>query len=307
MPQFNVIMNFKWVLFLFVALNYQAFGQIKVLDKLEVLYDQGHYKMVLNRANRLLDQPDYDFSYKPTFYKSMALFQLADQGMWAMFHKNALQEARELMAVVMSSPDGMRVFNTHLNHVVQLKRDLMKRSLNYKSEGSTKKYDELSQVIMGIFEKVPDADDVVIPRPVIKDEAPKENSKSKSLREEVVAYAKTQLGAPYKWAGTSSAGFDCSGFTSFVMKKFNVELSRRAEEQYEQSTKIKESNAQKGDLVFFNNGSGISHVGILISEKGQPLTMIHSSSSKGIIVTNIEESEYWLKRVYSFGTYIKVD
>lgn len=299
----------RFILFILV-LSFSArpaYSQIKALDKLEVLYDQGHYKMVLNRANRLLDQPDYDFSYKPSFYKSLALFQLADHGLWGVMNKNAYQEARELLVMVASTPEGMKVFNTHLNHVVQLKRDLITRSLNYKSAGENEKFDELSQILIGLFDKVPDADLQPLPRPTVMDEPIKENNKTKNQREEIVTFAQKQLGVPYKWAGTTTAGFDCSGFTSYVMDKFDIELSRRAEDQYNESTKIKEKNAQKGDLVFFNNGSGISHVGIIISDKGQPLTMIHASSSKGVIVTNIEESEYWLKRVYSFGTYIKAD
>ena len=33
--------------------------------------------------------------------------------------------------------------------------------------------------------------------------------------------------------------------------------------------------------------------------------MIHASSSKGIVITNVEESEYWLKRIYGFGTFVE--
>src|SRR5688500_752497 len=98
-----------------ICISFASFGQVKTLYKLEVLDDQGHYKMVLRKANRLLDQPDYDYSYKPEFYKSLALFQLADQGLWAEFHPKALQEARELFSVVIASPEGIKVFNTHLN------------------------------------------------------------------------------------------------------------------------------------------------------------------------------------------------
>jgi hypothetical protein len=49
---------------------------------------------------------------------------------------------------------------------------------------------------------------------------------------------------------------------------------------------------EPGDLVFFDNGSGISHVGIIVSDKGKPLVMIHASSSKGIIITDIEKSDF---------------
>lgn len=290
----------------FISLT--SFGQVKALDKLEVLYDQGHYKMVLRKANRLLDQPDYDYSYKPEFYKSLALFQLADQGLWAQFHPKALQEARELFSMVLASPDGIKVFNTHLNHVSQLKRDLVTKALAYKSEGKQDKYDEIQQILFGLFDRIPDLDvPGEIQPPVVDAPEIKETAATSKEREEIIKYAKKQLGVPYKWAGVDPNGFDCSGFTSFVMKEFKVTLSRRAEDQYNSSVKVKQKNAQKGDLVFFNNGSGISHVGIIVSAKGEPLTMIHASSSKGVIITNIEESEYWLKRLYAIGTYVKGD
>lgn len=294
---------FFLVLFLNASISVHA--QVKALDKLEVLYDQGHYKMVVSKANRLLDQPDYDYSYKPEFYKSLALFQLADKGLWGMLHKNALQEARELLSIVTSSPEGMRIVNTHLNHVVRLKSDLVRRSLEYKSAGETDKYEEIQQILFGFFEQIPSLDGPNdVKQPKVEETVVETNPKSNEKRDKVVEYAQKCLGSPYKWAGTDPKGFDCSGFTTYVMQEFGVILERRAEDQYTKSAKIKAQNAQKGDLVFFNNGSGISHVGIIISEKGEPLKMIHASSSKGVIITNIEESEYWLKRLYGFGTYL---
>ncbi|MNJ91989.1 putative endopeptidase p60 precursor [compost metagenome] len=289
-----------------VCISFSTFGQVRALDKLEVLYDQGHYKVVLRKANALLDQPDYDYSFKPEFYKSLALFQLADKGLWGQIHPKALQEARELFSMVLASPEGIKVFNTHLNHVSQLKRDLVNKALAYKAEGKQAKYDEIQQILFGLFDRIPDLDvPGEIHPPVVDAPEIKETAASSKQREEIVKYAKKQLGVPYKWAGVDSKGFDCSGFTTFVMKEFNVSLGRRAEDQYSSSTKVKQRNAQKGDLVFFNNGSGISHVGIIISAKGEPLSMIHASSSKGVIITNIEDSEYWLKRLYAIGTYVK--
>jgi cell wall-associated NlpC family hydrolase len=75
-------------------------------------------------------------------------------------------------------------------------------------------------------------------------------------------------------------------------------------DQYNDAPKVKVKNAQKGDLVFFDNGSGVSHVGIVVSEKGSPLMMIHSSSSKGVIITDVTKSAYWTKRLKGFGTYV---
>src|SRR5574343_842992 len=76
----------------------------------------------------------------------------------------------------------------------------------------------------------------------------------------IVEYAKKFIGTPYVWAGNEPTGFDCSGFTSYVMKNFKKDLPRRAVDQYNSSRQLKEKNVMMGDLVFFDNGSGISHV-----------------------------------------------
>jgi len=119
----------------------------------------------------------------------------------------------------------------------------------------------------------------------------------------VVNEAMEHIGVPYVWAGNSPSGFDCSGFTSYVLGKNDITLSRRASDQYQQSQKLKRKNIQKGDLVFFSNGSGVSHVGIIVSNNGSEIQMVHASSSKGIIVTNVDQSSYWSQRLYGFGSY----
>lgn len=286
----------------------QAAAQVRAIDKLEILYDQGHYPMVYRQANRLLDKPDYDYSLQPEFYKSLAMFQLCQRDFWSQLHPNALQEARKLFLEVKASSDGMKVFNAHIDHVTELKKDLASWGERLKRDGEQSRFDELQQILFGLFDHVPDLDNPgnYVPPVTPSDIADVEETQFlRKRREEIVDYAKKQLGVPYEWAGDDPSGFDCSGFTTYVMKEFKKELPRRAEDQYKTARKVKQSNARKGDLVFFNNGSGVSHVGIIISEKGQPLTMIHASSSKGIIITEIETSEYWLKRLYGFGTYVE--
>lgn len=283
-------------------------AQVKAIDKLEIFYDQGHYAMVFRRANRLLDKPDYDYSLQPEFYKSLAMFQLSRDPFWSRWHPDALQQARKLFLEVKASPDGMKVFNAHVDHVTHLKHDLAKWGEELKLQGEQNKFDELQQILFGLFDHVPELDNPenYVQPVVVGNEALEipETAEIRKRRDEIIDYAKKQLGVPYEWAGTDPSGFDCSGFTTYVMKNFNKTLPRRAEDQYIASRKVKQRYAQKGDLVFFNNGNGISHVGMIISEKGAPLVMIHASSSKGIIVTEIETSEYWLRRLYGFGTYV---
>jgi peptidoglycan DL-endopeptidase LytE len=108
----------------------------------------------------------------------------------------------------------------------------------------------------------------------------------------LVSYAKKQLGIPYKWGGTTRAGFDCSGFLYYVFQNSQgITLPRTAAQLYS-NVGLKVSSPSVGDLVFFNtSGSGVSHVGIYIGN-GQ---FINSSSSKGVSIAYLSNS-YWKPR-----------
>ena len=144
--------------------------------------------------------------------------------------------------------------------------------------------------------------------PKIIDSNPSDNitvsTSSNSVRDKIVAYAKTFIGVKYVWAGSDPSGFDCSGYTSYVLKKFNITITRTASGQMQGASKIKISNAFKGDLVFFGHGGNITHVGIIISEKGEALSMIHASTSKGIMITNIDTTTYWKPKMKGVGKVI---
>lgn len=98
------------------------------------------------------------------------------------------------------------------------------------------------------------------------------------VRVELVEYAKQFLGNRYVWGGTSlTKGADCSGFVLSVFKKFGVKLSHHSGSQANMGTKIKASELQPGDLVFYANSSGtINHVALYIGGG----RVIHASSPK---------------------------
>ena len=68
---------------------------------------------------------------------------------------------------------------------------------------------------------------------------------------------------------------------------------------------LKKLAIKKGDLIFFNNGGGVSHVGIVSANKNGEIEMVHASSSKGIIITDVTSSKYWSKRIHSYGTFLE--
>lgn len=297
----------KFVLGVIIFIGFNVNAQNPKIDKLEMLFEQGHYKRVYRKANRLLDDPGYDFSMLPTYYKGLSLVQLAQNDQWYQRHGDALTTSLELFNTVKSSEDAKRIFDAHINELRWVRQDLISWASDLKRRGLKEQFEEVQDLIDVLFEGITDLnnpvinsgnenDSIVIITPPVSDNL--------SLRDEIVLTAKSQIGTPYVWAGSTPEGFDCSGFTCYVMSLNGSELPRRSADQYDQSKKVKQKNVKKGDLVFFDNGSGISHVGIIISEEGEPLTMIHASTSKGVIITEIPSSTYWSQRVSGFGTFV---
>jgi gamma-D-glutamyl-L-lysine dipeptidyl-peptidase len=85
-----------------------------------------------------------------------------------------------------------------------------------------------------------------------------------ATRARVLAEAKKFLGLQYLWAGTSSYGYDCSGFTYSIYRGYGVPLSRDADQQAVHGTPVARSALLPGDLVFFRSSPAgpISHVGM---------------------------------------------
>lgn len=115
--------------------------------------------------------------------------------------------------------------------------------------------------------------------------------------EQLLKIAKSYLGVPYKFGGTNESGFDCSGLVLVSFDQLGMKVPRNSSQQAEFGKEIKTIDARKGDLVFFNTtGKSISHVGIVekIEQTGE-IFFIHSSTSKGVMISSLEEN-YWKSR-----------
>ncbi|EAD9787062.1 peptidase P60, partial [Listeria monocytogenes] len=111
----------------------------------------------------------------------------------------------------------------------------------------------------------------------------------------MISAANAQLGKPYSLGATGPSAFDCSGFTSYAFRAAGVSLPRTSGGQYAAASKISASQAKPGDLVFFNYGSGIAHVGIYVGG-GQMI----NAQNNGVKYDNIT-SGYWAKYLVGYG------
>lgn len=108
----------------------------------------------------------------------------------------------------------------------------------------------------------------------------------------LLSAAHTWLGVPYKYGGNDRKGVDCSGLVVQVYKDaLGIPLPRTSREQRDHCTSIAKGSLIPGDLIFFATGKKsdqVSHVGIFIGDN----LMIHASSSKGVILSDINSSYY---------------
>ncbi len=130
---------------------------------------------------------------------------------------------------------------------------------------------------------------------------PAPSAKERQFRQEVIEYALQFQGAPYKYAGTSPiSGFDCSGFTSFVLKEFKVNISPASSAQSKEGKSVGLNAVQPGDIIVFGkNQSNIQHVALVVERTRDGIIVVHSTTSRGVIRENISTSAYWKPLILS--------
>ncbi len=117
--------------------------------------------------------------------------------------------------------------------------------------------------------------------------------------EKVIATARTFVGTPYKYGGTTRTGMDCSALLINSFRAINVSLPRSSEAQSKVGKEVKPKELAPGDLVFFATGKKkkqITHVGLVTDVKAKDnVKFIHASTSLGVVETNLF-SDYYQKR-----------
>ncbi len=118
--------------------------------------------------------------------------------------------------------------------------------------------------------------------------------------DELISFAKTFLGTPYRYAGTTPSGFDCSGFINYVMGNFGFQLTHSSYGISEFGETVKLSEIEPGDLMFFKgsniHSNSIGHVAMVVEVKEDAILFIHSSTSRGVVIENFKTSKYFIPR-----------
>ncbi|HBH23699.1 MAG TPA: hypothetical protein DDY13_09785 [Cytophagales bacterium] len=112
----------------------------------------------------------------------------------------------------------------------------------------------------------------------------------------VVQRARSYIGVPYKYGGTTTLGMDCSGLLKRSFEAIEIYIPRTARQQSKLGKKVHINNLQPGDLVFFSYKKGkrkITHAGLVTDRgPGENITFIHASSSRGVIEANLMSNYY---------------
>lgn len=135
-----------------------------------------------------------------------------------------------------------------------------------------------------------------IGKPSVKNKHERLESNKTSISEanKIIRKALSYKGTRYKLGGTSKSGMDCSGLMYSSFKVVDMVLPRTSIEQSKKGVRVSKSKADKGDLVFFktNGKRKINHVGLVVSVDDRDVKFVHSSSSRGVMISSLKEG-YW--------------
>jgi len=117
--------------------------------------------------------------------------------------------------------------------------------------------------------------------------------------EAVVKAAMKYIGRPYRHGMAGPNVFDCSGFTSFIYKQFDISLSRDSRTQYRQGVSVGRKDLRVGDLVFFTSprsGRSVGHVGIVSKVESDGNFYFVHAARRGVIEDSYRASSYYYNR-----------
>ncbi len=128
-----------------------------------------------------------------------------------------------------------------------------------------------------------------------KNKKSKREATKNSAADNVVNSALQFTGVKYRYGGTNKKGMDCSGLIYVALQENDILFPRVSHQMADEGKRIRLNEVQKGDLLFFKTrkkGKNINHVGLIVAIDGDEVKFIHSTTSRGVIVSSMREG-YW--------------
>lgn len=114
----------------------------------------------------------------------------------------------------------------------------------------------------------------------------------------IAELAKDMVGTRYRYGGTDPVdGFDCSGLVFYTYGQAGYEVPRTSRELFRATRKISVSDADPGDLMFFQDETKLSHVGIYIGDG----RFVHAPASGQKVAISSLDSPYYLQHLVAVG------
>ncbi|TYB78092.1 NlpC/P60 family protein [Bizionia gelidisalsuginis] len=127
------------------------------------------------------------------------------------------------------------------------------------------------------------------------DRNPRAEKEINEVTEAIVKNAKRYKGTRYKYGGTTKRGMDCSGLIYTAFKEEDIAMPRTTGTLSTHGNWVDLKKVQEGDLLFFatsKNSRTVNHVGIVTTSRLGKVEFIHSSSSRGVMISDLAE-KYW--------------
>lgn len=122
-------------------------------------------------------------------------------------------------------------------------------------------------------------------------------SEARPLAVRAANVAVRQVGAPYRYGGTTPSGFDCSGLVQYAYRQVGVRVPRTTAQLWRHASPVNDDRMRPGDLLFFDIGGKPSHVGIYLGDG----RFVHAPSTGRRVTTESLSSEYYRRRLLRAG------
>ena len=184
--------------------------------------------------------------------------------------------------------------NTAKTIVAKTSKKKATASSKRKVATSSKRKNNTKKRVQYADNRAPAASEIESDEDLAEEEVLAENAVDMNVQKLLLDTAFSYLGTPYKHAGVTRNGMDCSGFVSTTFKAIDVPLSRSSQEMATQGKRIKLKNVRVGDLLFFKTlrRNRISHVGMVVDVQDGEIKFIHASSKRGVVISSLSENYY---------------